>query len=386
ELLNQVAAAKLCLLNPTKKSAYDRRIKATMRPKAKPSAAAPAKPPSRQPVATVAADPGVPAINTAAPSSAYRERRKKASWQVPAALALATVVVVGLAIMLLRNEDQTLRVGQGESQQQGNATSARPTQDPSTQRGTERPDSEAAGSQAASSADPQSTAGAESRSTRPSVEEDDPEEGDASVEPINGPETLADLVANGPEEQTPDEPDDILDHNLGESLPAGPSQPAPPPGREKTPIPAEPDRERALAAFWKIYREEYDDPKPVKEKQNLAKKWLHLARLSTDDPASRYVTFEQARDLATKVKDGVTAYEAVDGMAAEFLIDPLPMKAKILEEFSRKARWPAEYQTVANQAFLLMDEAIRQDAITLAGEIGQIALDTAREAAQVALG
>src|SRR5687767_6450958 len=41
ELLNELAAAKVCLLRPEKKSAYDQQLKASLTPKSGPPAAAP---------------------------------------------------------------------------------------------------------------------------------------------------------------------------------------------------------------------------------------------------------------------------------------------------------------------------------------------------------
>jgi len=106
-LLNEVAAARLTLLNPEKKAEYDRRLSEELQPR-------PAMPTATWPALGETALLGVPRATSAAPLAPVRRRRFR-----PAARRLvSTVVVVALfvaALGLLGHAFSSLLSGGGSS-------------------------------------------------------------------------------------------------------------------------------------------------------------------------------------------------------------------------------------------------------------------------------
>ncbi len=86
KLLNEIGAARVCLLNPAKKATYDQ----SLRGKASPAV----------PVATVV--PALPSVAPVRETSPTRQnlRRRKQTWQVPAAIVVAILVVLGGVVAL----------------------------------------------------------------------------------------------------------------------------------------------------------------------------------------------------------------------------------------------------------------------------------------------
>ena len=103
KILNEISAARICLLSPEKKARYDRELRrsAADSPKAVvPPAAAHAKP---------AAD--TPSISTGQPTSAgYASRREKQSWLVVGAVGIVIVLCVGIMAVLLLWPDSSAPV------------------------------------------------------------------------------------------------------------------------------------------------------------------------------------------------------------------------------------------------------------------------------------
>jgi hypothetical protein len=114
EILNQLSAARVCLLDTAKKAQYDAELRAELAskgpPPAPPPRAAEPTPPRVEPQSPLpVTPPDIPEI-TASPellrtraAGGQLRRRKKASWVVPVlAIILATLLVIGLVILKSR--------------------------------------------------------------------------------------------------------------------------------------------------------------------------------------------------------------------------------------------------------------------------------------------
>jgi S1-C subfamily serine protease len=86
-LLNEVAAAKLRLLNPEKRAAYDRKLRAQLKAK-EPAVPPPAPPPGAESPEVIAA-------------ASSRPRRKRPSWQAPVATAAVGAVLIVLVVLVV---------------------------------------------------------------------------------------------------------------------------------------------------------------------------------------------------------------------------------------------------------------------------------------------
>ncbi|MDY0166451.1 MAG: prenyltransferase/squalene oxidase repeat-containing protein [Thermoguttaceae bacterium] len=116
KILNELATARVCLLDPQKRMAYDAalKLKFSTKPAATPPSAPPPSPgpppgPPPAPVATAVAVPApvVPVSRGPSPSRSYSGRRRRNNWQVPVIVAgVLAVIALGIALMLA--------TGQGE--------------------------------------------------------------------------------------------------------------------------------------------------------------------------------------------------------------------------------------------------------------------------------
>jgi hypothetical protein len=383
KLLNEVAAAKVCLLNAEKKAAYDGQLRTNLEALA--AAAAPpapppgpaAKPPSPPQTATAGAP--VPTVRTPSVSAVLRRRRMP--WPLPAAAAVGVLLIGGLLFFLWSEDDSSTVTEEG---QQAQSTSERPSHNE------------------AKKESPGPTAGTEQRAAS---QPGPPESNDAGEDPDDEEQTdSGDAADSGGPSVPPDAPgesddaaadgsDSIVDPAIGEIGPMaskttdGPLTGLPtlggmvPSDREDStslpdeliPTPQKDARADALATVRELHQDEYATAKSAPEKQLLASKLLRLAR-ETDEAAARFVLLEEAQDMAAEAGDGQIAFEAIDEMAATFQVDALPRKASALAKFARLARLPVQHFAIMQQAWDLLSKAIVQDDYAAAAKLGDTGL------------
>ena len=121
ELLNEIAAAKVCLLQPEKKAQYDRALHRRLEAKEQ---AARAAVPKAVPVSSPSSLPSgpqdggvleapVPSFSTR-PASSYVAARKRRSWQTPVAILIAVALLAGGLVFLMARNGAPPVVGQRE--------------------------------------------------------------------------------------------------------------------------------------------------------------------------------------------------------------------------------------------------------------------------------
>jgi hypothetical protein len=116
------------------------------------------------------------------------------------------------------------------------------------------------------------------------------------------------------------------------------------------------------------------------EKQALAKLLIERAIGIKDDPSSQFVMLRLAMDIAMQASDGQTAFRAIDAMAEKFRVDADTMKMAALTRFADAARNPAQHKSVAEHALKLVDQAVSQNHIMVANQLGILALAEANKA------
>jgi len=154
------------------------------------------------------------------------------------------------------------------------------------------------------------------------------------------------------------------------------------PGAEQ-PVPPAADQEQARKLIREVHKPEYDAAKTPAQRSALAKKMLGEAAKSGDDPAGCYVLYCTARDVAVQAGDVETALAAVDQLAAVFKVDALPMKEEVLQSLGKPPATPEQLVLVAEQAFVLVEEAVAADNYEAAGRLGDLALAAARRTRNV---
>jgi WD40 repeat protein len=135
-------------------------------------------------------------------------------------------------------------------------------------------------------------------------------------------------------------------------------------GKPKAParaaVPDAGAQDAALKTVRDLFKEEYAR-KDQADRVALAAKLLQKGKETTDDPAGRYVLFNEARELAAKVGEVEAALRAANEMARAYTIQPLAVKTDTLVRASDALQTPAAQQAMVDSSLHVMDEALAQD-------------------------
>jgi len=328
QILNEISAARICLLNPEKKAEYDAELRSKLaeqeaeeagRRTPPPDAPKPAPaPPKKRPPKPPAPDriAGLSAVADDQPARLTdRVRRSKPKWQLPVAVGGLLVLSIAIAAVLMLPRGQN--TGGLDHQ---DAPAVTPPDDPP---------------QVATGEDPPAEP-AEKETRDPPVEPDDP------------------VVADPP----PEDP---------------PPQPPPEPPKAKSP---QPDDTALAGAVQQI-------------KTGIAGKppgeVIAEATARADYDIEGFAMLLLARDSAAAAGDLRTAFRAVDELEKRFVVDTLDMKAAILPKLQESAGDQDTFKEIARQALVMVDQAVKLDRPDLANRCATVALSAARKSGDAGL-
>jgi len=149
-----------------------------------------------------------------------------------------------------------------------------------------------------------------------------------------------------------------------------PAKPPPLPVEKPQKLP--PPDDAAVAGALKDAREIFKQ-ECVRPDSAGAKRVLQKAVETDKDPLSRFVLLRLARDIAVAASDGRTAFDAIEHLGNSFAVDALAMKADVLAEFAKAARSPLVHRAVCEQIVAVMGDAIAQEDLTVAKQLGKLA-------------
>jgi serine/threonine protein kinase/tetratricopeptide (TPR) repeat protein len=164
-----------------------------------------------------------------------------------------------------------------------------------------------------------------------------------------------------------------------------PKAPAPKPNLPaRTPVPAPAALKGSEATVRELFKEEYGR-KASADRVTLARKLLTLARETKDDPAGRYVLFEEASDLAAQGGDVSYAFAIIGELAAVFEVDAAALKASALSTAVSSARSDEQFRGLARITLTLAEEAFDAGNVDQAHKMAVAALSHAKRARDIAL-
>ena len=131
-----------------------------------------------------------------------------------------------------------------------------------------------------------------------------------------------------------------------------------------------------------VFKEEHEKAKTTADKTALAKKILNEASEGGKEAAEAFALFEWARDLATKAGEPETACAAVDRLTESFDIEPLDAKFLVLKELVRTQHTAAASKFIAERAVTLLDDALAAEDIPQARKFHGIAVGEATKTQQ----
>ena len=343
-ILNELAAARLCLLDKQKKARYDAKLRQERRSSVVPPPAgdtspvpAPVEPVSVMPnLAGEIFDLGLPPVKT---SHKRRKSRRPTSivWEVSlVAVVAAAALVAGMLVLNPLAEKREV---------------ARTEPVPKTQKDVEAKITPKPGPQAA---------------PKP------PPEIEPKIEPKSEPKAMPRPVLPAPEAKP--EPR-IQPQPRPKPLPQPEAEAEPQPDTRRA-APDERTQKAALVTIRHVYQQDYK----TADSAELAKKLLHKGQETRNDPVARFALFREAKDLAMDANDGPVVFQAIDAMAADYKVNAAEMKELTLEAASKGARIPPEHAAIADAALRVMDAAIADENFPLAKRLGRLALAHARQA------
>lgn len=330
EILNEIAAARICLLNAEKKAEYDRQLN-QVEPADDPDESPP------EPPVMPLIPPVVPPLDETVPprfegpSVRPRTRRKKVTWQAVAGISAAVVFFVVVLVILL-NRDGSQDIAQSDP---GGQTSVepKPPQDPDT----------------------------------------DPEPTDPRTPPDNDPdEPGPDPQSNPPPHPSPSDPDAQVTQAVDPgSNPA--AEPSPEPEPEKPPPPD--------AATETALEERLKDILAGESAAEL----LQAAQTPDRAPDESYVLLKKALDSAVASADVSTALAAADELVERYEIDALETRVETLAKLRTSVTDPSTARALAESGFALVDEAVAGGRDDLAVKAAEDTVDAARRSDDNAL-
>ena len=127
------------------------------------------------------------------------------------------------------------------------------------------------------------------------------------------------------------------------------------------------------AQLEEIYK--LGDARTPAQQVKLAKDFLELAE-KTVKPEERFVMFRKAAELADKAGDAALMFQAVDRMAAQFELDGLAVKQKLLARPTIGANVADGLASLVEGANTLIDQALAEERFEVAIDLAGSALRT----------
>ncbi len=368
-LLNKVAAAKVCLLNPEKKTDYDADLRERM------EAAAAATGREGDLSATPAgfshqidaekAEPVTPHESAEEPPDTGKRDRKQAILAGGVVAAVIFLLVMGAFFAVTsgrrpsQDDQQAAETGQQDEILPSRPPTVSPPRFPPKGR----------------------TRGNPPKRRRPGGPQTpaDPVHVDESPKPV----LPVDVT---PEPVPPDEPPaaDVMPPDVpGPSPPSDTDRPIDttppdvgplPPAARKFPLPSPDEQQEAIRQLNEIYDLSKSRTRP--EKLELARELFGLSKKSRGNPAEKFVLLRKAMDLAGEGGDADFMLEAVDAIGADFQMDTLVVKGKMLRSFAEEATDSAAIGSLVEAALRYTEEAVAAGKYDYAANIATTVFQT----------
>ena len=347
QILNEIAAARVCLLNPEKRVEYDQQLRGQLdgeRGESEPvgeEIEAPREPPGFPPLPPAVPpldEPVAPRFEGSLPQP--RLGRRRAVWQALAGFLVAAILLLAILIAVLG------RGGPDDVVQGG--PSPPPITDPKPPE-----------------VDPETGGGTGTQ------EGNGPEEKLEPPAANQGGTSELDPPPENAKEAEKDPPDEPPDEGIGqvEGQPANPPENA----SQKAPVPDAATLADTAQRLEGIIA------------ASSGAEFLAAARAEQRTAEERFVLLRKARDVAAGEADVETALAATDEMVARYEVDALAEQAETFGALGASATSPSTLRTLAEQGLELVDEAHTQGHQELALELIKATIGLARKSGDNAL-
>ncbi len=392
QLLNEVAAARLCLLHPEKRSAYDAQLRQTLGSVAPHKPPAPAKSPAL-PEIKIDVDPvrrtgavrrgaGAKASATqsgdrAVSSPESKEPSARPVWLKPALIGAAALVLVGVAALGVwaivgdgEGGRPAARAGAGDTAEQSASGNSRVGK---TNVARSQPNGDArfnGGSKTGgANGSPAATAQTVAMPAQPRTLEDllDPS-GSSTAEPKRA---VVEEPSKPNEPEPADKPTDTSPDDATTPVAA-------PAAAGKAPVPDAAAQQAAEKQIREVFKKEFAEAKTSETRGALAETLLGQAHQTDNTAEQRFMLYRLAIGLLIEAGEYQRAFAAIDEMAGHFTISPLNVKLALLDE-SVKNRALDNGTAIFMAALPLVDAAVAADDFDAAQKLSRTALAAAKK-------
>lgn len=351
QILNEIAAARVCLLSPEKKAEYDRWLRGQL------GMAGPPSEPTGPPISR-ASQPSVPPLPPAVPPldepvpprfegplPSRRGRRRRVPWQALTAILVAAAVFVGAWVVLTPPD--------GPQQAAGPDLIPPPSIEPQPSEPPPAPPK------------PDESSGTPNV---PSV---------AANEPENTPKAPAEKAPPPPQPGGPEPPKPKADEPPGRVEPGAvaATDPRHDPAVSK-PAEASPNRaplpDAAARAGAQARLEQTLASAPATE-------LLGGARADGRPADECFVLLEKARDVAAAAEDVDTALAATDDLIRRYEVDALAVRVETFGKLRESVATPSVARALAEKGLALVDDAAAAHDKPLALQVAEDAIAVARK-------
>jgi hypothetical protein len=330
-LLNQVSIAKVCLLNPDKKTAYDEQLRTQL----------------------------------------ARGAGGASRWiLIGAAAAVLLIALGGTAIWMSSGPSKDGQLAERDKKTK------------TTNRAEDGSKSKPNGGEAAKSNSDAAWAPKEAtaaESTEPGANE--PSETnppvttspDETTAPQEVPDNTTTDQTPGDEKSSPESktPTDTADPAGKQPVDNGDSPPATPPDdaspKTKLPIPELALQQKAQAEVKTVF--EYDKATERADRLRLASQMIDEALQTDDDRTVQFVMLRISRDLGNNAGDVKTAFRAIDELDERFMIDAVAMRVQAIAQVLRGNLSATERKQVVLHGLILVDELLLADQFQSGGRL-----------------
>ncbi len=343
-ILNEIAAAKICLLNPAKRAEYDRKLKQIVAAKGSDN--------EEMRDGTSAEAVFLEFAPRSALSSMPRASRWHSRWQLPLILGGASVLLITAMAFWMREN-----VGDTSSEHVRASLPSR--------------DSTALTKPAPTDKSPKSATSKEPVKSSPPAKPA-PDQGKKPEKP-----------QEAPTKQPPSEP--IPKKPVPPVKPTEPKEPSPPEPTKsvkRLAVPSEAEQQAAEAKIREIFGNEIAAAKTADQKLDLASKLSKQGHATADDSTVRYVLLRMAGEWTALAGELGKALDVVDQMREGFDMDALGMKAdllaKAIEANRATGKGESHIGAMIGAAMTIVDEAVAADEFETASRAGRMAAAAAR--------
>jgi hypothetical protein len=153
----------------------------------------------------------------------------------------------------------------------------------------------------------------------------------------------------------------------------------------RNPVPSSAAQKKATDEINEVLKKDYERAVGVINKVDLAHYLARLASETHDDPVKHYVLDDQALTMAIKFGDVALAAQVVRDMTANYQVDAWQVRMKTLNDLSRIGGASMHRTVIAEAAYSLVDEAIADERYDAALDLANLSLRLATAAKAMAL-